>query len=59
MQEKKLMLIAVYDQIPSQLLKQKRRFNYSDIKRSEEKHLSQLSAIRKSEADSSFPFIPI
>ena len=32
-QEKKLMLIAVYDQIPSQLLKQNRRFNYSDIKK--------------------------
>ena len=27
------MLIAVYDQIPSQLLKQNRRFNYSDIKK--------------------------
>ena len=32
-QEKKLMLIAVYDQVPSQLLKQNRRFNYSDIKK--------------------------
>lgn len=32
-QEKKLMLIAVYNQIPSQLLKQNRRFNYSDIKK--------------------------
>ena len=33
MLEKKLMLIAIYDQIPSQLLKQNRRFNYSDIKK--------------------------
>lgn len=32
-QEKKLMLIAVYEQIPSQLMKQNRRFNYSDIKK--------------------------
>ncbi|MBO4831754.1 MAG: ATP-binding protein [Oscillospiraceae bacterium] len=32
-QEKKLMLIAIYDQIPSRLLKQNRRFNYSDIKK--------------------------
>ena len=32
-QEKKLMLQAVYDQIPSQLLKQNRRFNYNDIKK--------------------------
>ena len=32
-EDKKLMLIAVFDQIPSQLLKQNRRFNYSDIKK--------------------------
>ena len=31
--EKKLRLIAIYEQIPSQLLKQNRRFNYSDIKK--------------------------
>ena len=31
--EKKLMLIVVYEQIPSQLMKQNRRFNYSDIKK--------------------------
>ena len=31
--EKKLMLISVYEQIPSQLLRQNRRFNYSDIKK--------------------------
>ena len=31
--KKKLMLIAAYDQIPSQLLKQNRRYNYSDIKK--------------------------
>ena len=31
--DKKLMLIAVYDQVPSQLMKQNRRFNYSDIKK--------------------------
>ncbi len=30
-QEKKLQLISVYDQIPSQLMRQSRRFNYSDI----------------------------
>jgi len=30
--EKKLMLTAIYDQIPSQLLKQNKRFNYSDVK---------------------------
>ncbi len=29
--DKKLMLTAIYDQIPSQLLKQNKRFNYSDI----------------------------
>lgn len=29
--EKKLMLIAAYEQIPSQLMKQNRRFHYSDI----------------------------
>ncbi len=32
-EDKKLMLISVYDQLPSQLLKQNRRFNYSDIKK--------------------------
>ena len=32
-EEKKLMLISVFDQVPSQLLKQNRRFNYSDIKK--------------------------
>ena len=32
-QEKKLMLVSVYDQIPSQLLKQNKRFNLSDIKK--------------------------
>ena len=31
--EKKLMLIAVYEQIPSQLMKQNRRFHYSVIKK--------------------------
>ncbi len=31
--EKKLMLISVYEQIPSQLLRQNRRFNFSDIKK--------------------------
>ena len=31
--DKKLMLIAVYDQVPSQLLKQNRRFNFSDLKK--------------------------
>lgn len=29
--DKKLMLGAIYDQIPSQLLKQNKRFNYSDV----------------------------
>ncbi len=32
-QEKKLMLVSVYDQIPSQLLKQNKRFNLSDIRK--------------------------
>ena len=32
-ENKKLMLISVYDQIPSQMMKQNRRFNYSDIKK--------------------------
>ena len=32
-EEKKLMLISIFDQIPSQLMKQNRRFNYSDIKK--------------------------
>lgn len=32
-EDKKLMLISIYDQIPSQLMKQNRRFNYSDIKK--------------------------
>ncbi len=32
-QQKKLLLIAVYEQIPSQLMKQNRRFNYSDIRK--------------------------
>ncbi len=31
--DKKLMLSAIYDQIPSQLLKQNNRFNYSDIEK--------------------------
>ncbi len=31
--DKKLMLSAIYDQIPSQLLKQNKRFNYSDIEK--------------------------
>ncbi len=31
--DKKLMLVSVFDQIPSQLLKQNKRFNYSDIKK--------------------------
>ena len=31
--EKKLQLINIYNQIPSQLLKQNRRFNYSDLKK--------------------------
>jgi len=30
-ENKKLMIIAIYDMMPSQLLKQNRRFNYSDI----------------------------
>ncbi len=33
LQERKLMLISIYDQIPSQLLKQNRRFNYSDVRK--------------------------
>lgn len=32
-EDKKLMLVSVYDLMPSQLLKQNRRFNYSDIKK--------------------------
>ena len=32
-QEKKLMLISIYNQIPSQLLKQNKRFCYADIKK--------------------------
>ena len=32
-EEKKLMIRAVYDQIPSELLRQNRRFNYADIKK--------------------------
>ncbi len=32
-EDKKLMLVSVYDQIPSQLLKQNKRFNYSDIRK--------------------------
>lgn len=32
-EDKKLMLISVYDQIPSQMMKQNRRFNYSDIRK--------------------------
>ncbi len=32
-ENKKLMLVSVYGQIPSQLLKQNKRFNYSDIKK--------------------------
>jgi len=31
--DKKLMLKSIYDSIPSQLLKQNRRFNYADIKK--------------------------
>lgn len=31
--DKKLMLTAIYDQIPSQLLKQNKRFNYADIQK--------------------------
>ena len=30
---KKLMLISIYEQVPSQLMKQNRRFNYADIKK--------------------------
>lgn len=32
-ENKKLMLISVYDQVPSQLMEKNRRFNYSDIKK--------------------------
>ena len=32
-ERKRLMLTDIYDQIPSQLLKQNRRFNYADIKK--------------------------
>lgn len=32
-QDKKLMLTSIFDQIPSQLLKQNKRFNYSDIQK--------------------------
>ena len=32
-ENKKLMIITIYDTMPSQLLKQNRRFNYSDIKK--------------------------
>ena len=32
-EDKKLKLIAIYDQVPSQLMKQNRRFNFSDIKK--------------------------
>lgn len=32
-ENKKLLLVNVFDQIPSQLLKQNKRFNYSDIKK--------------------------
>lgn len=32
-EDKKLMLISVFDQVPSQLMKQNRRFQYSDIKK--------------------------
>ena len=31
--DKKLMIISIYDELPSQLLKQNRRFNYSDIQK--------------------------
>ncbi|MBR5336987.1 MAG: ATP-binding protein, partial [Lachnospiraceae bacterium] len=31
--DKKLMIISIYDTMPSQLLKQNRRFNYSDIRK--------------------------
>lgn len=33
LEEKKLMLISVYDQVPAQLLKQNRRFQFNDIKK--------------------------
>ena len=32
-EDKKLKLIAIYDQVPSQLMKQNRRFHFSDIKK--------------------------
>ena len=32
-EDKKLMIISIYDMMPSQLLKQNRRFNFSDIKK--------------------------
>ena len=32
-EDKRLMLVSIYDLMPSQLLKQNRRFNYSDIKK--------------------------
>ncbi len=32
-EEKKLMLISIYEQVPEQLMKQNRRFNYSDVKK--------------------------
>lgn len=32
-ENKKLMLISVYDQIPSQMMKQNRRFSYSDLRK--------------------------
>lgn len=32
-EDKKLMLTAIYDQIPAQLLRQNKRFNYSDIQK--------------------------
>ena len=32
-QDKKLMIISIYETMPSQLLKQNRRFNYSDIQK--------------------------
>lgn len=32
-EDKKLMLTGIYDQIPSQLLRQNKRFNYSDIQK--------------------------
>jgi len=32
-EHKKLKLIAIYDQVPSQLMKQNRRFNFSDIQK--------------------------